>query len=231
MPRNYYTILEISADASEEEIKRSYRRLALKYHPDRNPPDDKFAELRFKEILDAYNVLSEKNRRINYDYEMAKARRNKTESEKSVTSPPQVSSVAKKAEPVTPQSILGQFTRVRKKVLNIKDKSRIRQAELFKTLNTLLGVRNIEIAQSGGDNRVPRMIIDEVFICSRYLSLEYVERLTTKMIRLAGADNEKIVEIHAFVEKSRRRAQLQKYLPMAIISAAIMIMVILISLL
>lgn len=61
-----YSILEVSRDASAEEIKRSYRRLARQSHPDANP-DDPEAEARFKELAAAYEVLSDPNKRANYD--------------------------------------------------------------------------------------------------------------------------------------------------------------------
>jgi len=64
--RDYYEILGVSRDASEEDIKKAYRRLALKYHPDRNP-GDKEAEERFKEITEAYEVLSDPQKRRQYD--------------------------------------------------------------------------------------------------------------------------------------------------------------------
>lgn len=64
--RCYYEILGVSRTATEEEIKKSYRRLALKYHPDRNP-GDKEAEERFKEAAEAYEVLSDPEKRAIYD--------------------------------------------------------------------------------------------------------------------------------------------------------------------
>ncbi len=62
----YYKILGVSKDASTEEIKRAYRKLAVKYHPDKNP-GDKAAEAKFKEISEAYAVLSDPKKRQEYD--------------------------------------------------------------------------------------------------------------------------------------------------------------------
>ncbi len=64
--KDYYKILGVERNASEEEIKRAYRQLALKYHPDKNP-DDKNAEARFKEINEAYDVLGDPAKRSKYD--------------------------------------------------------------------------------------------------------------------------------------------------------------------
>ena len=63
---DYYERLEVSKDASGEEIKKAYRRLAMKYHPDRNP-GDKEAEAKFKEINEAYEVLKDEQKRAAYD--------------------------------------------------------------------------------------------------------------------------------------------------------------------
>src|SRR4029453_11680540 len=66
--RDYYEVLGVQRNASGEEIKRSYRRLAMKYHPDRNNGDTRAdAELRFKECAEAYEVLSDDGKRRRYD--------------------------------------------------------------------------------------------------------------------------------------------------------------------
>jgi molecular chaperone DnaJ len=64
--RDYYEVLGVGRDASKDEIKKAYRKMALKYHPDKNP-GDKNAEEHFKEAAEAYEVLSDDNKRARYD--------------------------------------------------------------------------------------------------------------------------------------------------------------------
>ncbi len=64
--RDYYEILGLSKGAGEEDIKKAYRKMAITYHPDKNP-DDKSAEEKFKEAAEAYEVLSDPDKRKKYD--------------------------------------------------------------------------------------------------------------------------------------------------------------------
>lgn len=71
---NYYAILGIETEASENEIKKAFRKLALRYHPDKNPGDPE-AERLFKEIASAYDVLADPSKRTAYDLSRATAGR------------------------------------------------------------------------------------------------------------------------------------------------------------
>ena len=64
--RDYYEVLGVSKSASESEIKKAYRKLALKFHPDKNPGDAS-AEDKFKEAAEAYEVLSSAEKKSRYD--------------------------------------------------------------------------------------------------------------------------------------------------------------------
>ncbi len=66
---NYYQILGLQRDVSQEEIKKAYRRIAKQYHPDSNP-GNREAEKKFKEASEAYEVLSNEEKRENYDHKL-----------------------------------------------------------------------------------------------------------------------------------------------------------------
>src|ERR1700722_10801418 len=64
--KDYYATLEVARDASADDLKKAYRKMAMQFHPDRNP-GDKQAEARFKEVSEAYDVLKDDQKRAAYD--------------------------------------------------------------------------------------------------------------------------------------------------------------------
>ncbi len=69
---SYYDILQIPPSASDEEVKRAYRRLAMQFHPDRNPQNRRVAELRFRLVNEAYAALKDSNNRLRYNQAIRK---------------------------------------------------------------------------------------------------------------------------------------------------------------
>jgi curved DNA-binding protein len=67
MAKDYYKILGVPRNASDDQIKKAYRKLAMKYHPDKNPGKEQDASKKFKEINEAYGVLGDKDKRRQYD--------------------------------------------------------------------------------------------------------------------------------------------------------------------
>ena len=67
MAKDYYQLLGVPRNASDEEIKKAYRKLAMQYHPDRNPGKEDWANQKFKEINEAYGVLGDQEKRNQYD--------------------------------------------------------------------------------------------------------------------------------------------------------------------
>ncbi|KAI3853262.1 hypothetical protein MKW92_006619 [Papaver armeniacum] len=64
---DYYKVLEVDRNASDDDLKKAYRKLAMKWHPDKNPNNKKDAEAKFKQISEAYDVLSDSQKRVIYD--------------------------------------------------------------------------------------------------------------------------------------------------------------------
>jgi DnaJ-class molecular chaperone len=67
MAKDYYGVLGVPRNASDGEIKKAYRKLAMQYHPDRNPGKEEWANEKFKEINEAYGVLGNPQKRKQYD--------------------------------------------------------------------------------------------------------------------------------------------------------------------
>ena len=65
--KNYYTVMGVKKDATDAEIKKAFKKLAIKYHPDKNPDDPEGAKTKFQEVANAYETLSDPEKRRIYD--------------------------------------------------------------------------------------------------------------------------------------------------------------------
>jgi molecular chaperone DnaJ len=197
--KDYYKILEISPTATPEAIKQAYRKLAFKYHPDKTFGDT-LAEHKFKDIVEAYETLSDKHKKINYDYDYQKQTDNGT---KTFTPPPPPQSNGTTEHRV--QSVLKTFIEVRRSVEGIDSRGKkIKQQALYNRLYELLSQNNIAMLHSYGNAKVNQQIVNNVLKCCQFLAYPYVQDLSPRLARVAGADNATIEKIYQFTRQKKR---------------------------
>jgi curved DNA-binding protein CbpA len=198
--KDYYKILEVTSSAAPDEIKKSYRRLALKYHPDKTN-GDKTAESKFREIKEAYDVLSKAVRREGYDYDWNRFYKRQSSSATNRKSD------TKKNDSFTPGSVLIAVQKLKHWAATTPG---IPPAELYNNLNRLLNHNIIKSLLIWGDVIVNRKIIYYVLKICNYLPFAYIESITVRIAKIAGPDNEIIEKIYAYSKKRKREHNLAK---------------------
>ena len=224
---DYYKLLEVSPHATQDEIKKAYRRLAQKYHPDKNQ-GDKAAEAKFKELVNAYQILSDSEERKNYNstqrqqYQTAD---DKQQERKTENNP---------GNPITQTSIFLFFTELRKKVDRI-EKENINQRNLFDSINDILTDKNISYLLNCDEIITNSLIIDDVLECCKPLGYDrhpiqsfiYIEKIIPKLVKLAGSNNESIQKIYTFSKKKKKFSNWYSYKVGALIFGGILFIAIL----
>jgi molecular chaperone DnaJ len=170
--KDYYKILGVGPASSAEEIKKAYRRLALRHHPDRNLGDRESEEF-FKEIAESYEVLGDEDKRKDYDY-----RKSYGFSGRYTYSDPNADTTA--------ATFLTIFRSIREKVFNAN--GHINEVALFNSINNVLTTDNLNFLVYTGDIRTNSLIMDEILISSVFLQDTSKTILYRKMIRLAHGD-------------------------------------------
>jgi curved DNA-binding protein CbpA len=215
---DYYKLLGIQPDASIDEIKRAYRQLALRYHPDQNPGDQN-AETHFKRITEAYTILSDSEERESYDYELKRNQQTRTNKEQQAKA-----DEPKQTKQITPQYILEIFQDITSKINRI-EKNRINQSTLYKSLNDLLTIHNINFLIAYGDIKTNELIIKEAIICCKYLAYPYLENIIPKLIKLANSNNEIVQKILLFSKKQKYYSYWKRYKAFTLMGAIIIFIV------
>ena len=185
--KDYYKILGVKRDASQDEIKKAYRQLALQHHPDKND-GNKASEERFKEISESYIILGDAPKRNAYDF----AQDNKGHhSERNAATPGQA----------TPTMYLTLFKRVKNKVLNAG--GHINEYRLFTVLDELLSDETINILLN--DIVTNNMILDEIVVTGIFLNDESRLSIHAKLLKLADGDIRFIQKIEILKKPSEKR--------------------------
>jgi len=206
--KDYYRVLGVRPAASSEEIKKSYRRLAIKYHPDKNP-GDVLAEATFKEITEAYDILSDAEKRENYH-----SKNFYTQDYNHRESAP------------TSQSILNDTIQL-KRLVERANAFRLNQDALFFQLQQLLSEDNLLLLQSENKASVNRQILEAVLLISKPLNYNFVEDVEDKLMFLADDDTYLENKINDFLNRQRRKDKWSRYKPgVAIIVAVILCLII-----
>lgn len=168
--KDYYKILEVTPNASQAEIKKAYRLLAVQYHPDKNN-GDKASEEIFKEISESYIILGDVAKRNAYDYTKGNYKNYGGQN------------IGSRQTPVT---YLILFKRIKDKVLNAN--CQVNEDALFKVIDDLLSDTNIKFLINVRDTATNNLIIDEILTCTIFLNESLKSSLYIKLRTLADGD-------------------------------------------
>ena len=169
--KDYYKILGVKPNASQAEIKKAYRLLAVKYHPDKNGGDT-VSEEHFKEVSESYIILGDTAKRNAYDYTKG---HHKNYTWQSIEGKP------------TPVTLLILFKRIKDKVLH--NNGKVNQQALFKVIDDLLSQENIRFLITVRDVATNNLIMDEILTCCIFLPEPLKSDLYLKLTTLADGDS------------------------------------------
>jgi molecular chaperone DnaJ len=176
MVKDYYKILQIPPHATLSEIKQAYRRLAMKYHPDKNS-GDMFATKQFNEVKEAYEVLTNP---VKKDVYLQERWYNQSMGKKRTT------------EAVTPVSILKLSLELEKYVSRL-DVHRMNEESLSEYIEELLSADTIEVLRQFNERGINNGIITNILKALKPLPLKYAKPLLERLEKLA-VDNEKMLQ-------------------------------------
>lgn len=191
--KDYYKILEVAPVASQQEIKKSFRRLALKYHPDKNEGNH-LAEAQFREVQEAYEVLSDPKQREEYNYKRWFNR-----------------SLGKgfAQQALTPRAILEEC----KQLLRYVDSMSIFQIDydsLSIYTRNILSDSAIYILLEANDKTSNREIINTIIRATRPLPSKYLTSIAAILTKLAADDQYIITAINNSINERKRRESWDK---------------------
>ncbi len=198
--KDYYKILELPPSASPVEIKSSYRRLAIKYHPDTNG-DNEISHLKFKEIHEAYKVLSNEKERKIYHQNILKKRVNAAGRNTSIPSSTLILDTA---------AILKQGQSLKNLVAQMDPERMDKQAIYLKTLN-LFSVYNIAILKAEANGKINTQLILLTFDIAQYLPYKAIQKIAELLHAFPPPNDSLHRTIDKFVQKQKLNWLWSKY--------------------
>jgi curved DNA-binding protein CbpA len=206
--KDYYKILGVKPSATLPEIKKAYRSLAFKYHPDKNP-DSLLAEAHFKELQEAYAILSVKARREHYDDERwlnGMGGRTKYE------------------EAVTPGWLVTICTQLNAS-LAVMDTHRISQRALQAYILLILDDSNLGVLERYRDRQANGTIVTELLKALDKLEVRYLHEIIQKMLLLAKGNNDLLLAIYHYEREKTRQTRFDNLLPFVVLIVTLLLCV------
>jgi curved DNA-binding protein CbpA len=204
MFKDFYKILEVDKNATPEDIKKSYRRLALIHHPDKNQ-GNKSSEEKFKLINEAYEVLINVNKRILYDSDYENYyNNNNSNTTNSKTK-------EKESEPVTPEYFLNQLLEIKRKLKWI-EKERLIKSNLYDNLMIYLNPDVINYLIIYSTDKINTEIINVTLDILNKLDYEHIDKVCMILSKLANGDNELINKIFQYNKNKKRKHIIYDYI-------------------
>jgi molecular chaperone DnaJ len=204
--KDYYKVLNVRPTANLQQIKKSFRILALQFHPDKNP-GSVYAEAQFREIQEAYEILSDTKKREEYNYKRWYGK-----------------SLGKQFKSVTtkPAAILAECERLDNYISGVN----IFQVDfdaLGYHIRQILSDINIGILRQFNDISINRQIVQKTLRCSRALPVNYTDTITGLLAGIAGNDEEMNKNIQLFTKQQWQKKRWHKYKTISVITITILI--------
>ena len=203
--KDYYEILGVNPNTSLKEIKKNYRKLVLKFHPDRNQGNE-LATLEFHEIQEAYEILSDPEKRQIYNYSYAKAGYAQEPYRK----------------PVNPQEIFALASDLSKRVA-ITDTFRMNQERLAAKLMRILSDENIMIMKEAALDSLNHHFVDEIIFISKPLKYRFIEPIVSRLLDLAANDRSQKEKILEYAKARKIRDYWERSYPILVILLTVII--------
>lgn len=200
--KDYYTILGVAPSAELSVIKKAYRLLAIKYHPDKNP-GDAFSEAQFKEISEAYGILSDARKRAAYDDERWLSG---------------MGAKSRHAEAVTPAWIK-QVCVSLNDTLREMDTYRMSQQALQAYILLILTDAHLGVLEKDSTKALTSEIVKEIITATAQLEIQYLDAVLHQLRIIARSDADAsavIDEYQSDRQRSYRRDQLFPYIILAV---------------